>query len=64
MKILQVSFKEFWETLATKFMRKKNVTPERHKLLQRQQPKKGHYSNSALAKMAESMTYPTERTNR
>ena len=35
--ILQISFKEFWEFLETAFVRKKNVTFERHKLLNRKQ---------------------------
>ena len=34
-KILQTSFKEFWEYLATAFVRKTNVTFGRHKLLNR-----------------------------
>ena len=32
-KSLQISFKEFWEYLATAFVRKTNVTFERYKLL-------------------------------
>ena len=36
-KILQISFKEFWDFLATAFVRKTNVTFERHKLLNRKQ---------------------------
>ena len=36
-KILQVSFKECWDFLATAFVRKTNVTFERHKLLHRKQ---------------------------
>ena len=35
--ILQISLKEFWDFLATAFVRKTNVTFERHKLLNRKQ---------------------------
>ena len=36
-KTLQNSFKEFWENLSVTFVRKTNVTLERHKLLNRKQ---------------------------
>ena len=36
-KILQISFKEFWDSLAVAFVRKTNVTFERYKLLNRKQ---------------------------
>ena len=36
-KVLQISIKEFWDSLAIAFVRKKNVTFERHKLLNRKQ---------------------------
>ena len=36
-KILQISFKEIWDFLAIAFVRKTNVTFERHKLLTRKQ---------------------------
>ena len=36
-KNLQISFKEFWDFLAIAFVRKTNVTFERHKLLNRKQ---------------------------
>ena len=36
-KILQISFKEFWDFLATAFVRKTNVTFERNKFLNRKQ---------------------------
>ena len=35
--MIQISFKEFWEYLATAFVRKTNVTFERHSLLNRKQ---------------------------
>ena len=34
-KILQISFEEFWEYASIAFVRKTNVTFERHKLLNR-----------------------------
>ena len=36
-KVLQISFREFWDSLAIAFVRKTNVTFERHKLLNRKQ---------------------------
>ena len=36
-KVLQISIKEFWDSLAIAFVRKTNVTFERHKLLNRKQ---------------------------
>ena len=53
-KILQISFKEFWEYLATAFVRKANVTFERHKLLNRKQRDRESLEKfwGALAEMA------------
>ena len=53
-KILQISFKEFWEYLATAFVRKANVTFERHKLLNRKQRDRESLEQfwGALAEMA------------
>ena len=36
-KVLQIFFKEFWDSLAIAFVRKTDVTFERHKLLNRKQ---------------------------
>ena len=41
-KVLQISFKEFWENLSVAFVRKTNITFERHKLLNRKQRDENH----------------------
>ena len=53
-KILQISFKEIWDLLATAFVRKTNVTFERHKLLNRKQRERYSLEQfwGALAEMA------------
>ena len=53
-KVLQISFKEFWEFLAIAFVRKTNVTFERHKLLNRKQRDRESLEQfwGALAEMA------------
>ena len=53
-KVLQISFKEFWEFLAIAFVRKTNVTFERHKLLKRKQRDRESLEQfwGALAEMA------------
>ena len=53
-KVLQISFKEFWESLAIAFVRKTNVTFERHKLLNRKQRDRESLEQfwGALAEMA------------
>ena len=53
-KILQISFKEFWNSLAIAFVRKTNVTFERHKLLNRKQRDRESLEHfwDALAEMA------------
>ena len=53
-KIFQISFREFWEHLATAFVRKTNVTFETHKLLNRKQRDRESLEHfwGALAKMA------------
>ena len=53
-KILQISFKEFWDFLATASVRKTNVTFERHKLLNRKQRDRESLEHfcGALAEMA------------
>ena len=53
-KVLQISFKEFWEFLAIAFVRKTKVTFERHKLLNRKQRDRESLEQfwGALAKMA------------
>ena len=53
-KIVQISFKEFWDFLAIAFVRKKNVTFERHKLLNRKQRDRESLEQfwGALAEMA------------
>ena len=52
--ILQISFKEIWDFLATAFVRKTNVTFERHKLLNRKQRERESLEQlwGALAEMA------------
>ena len=54
MKVLQISFKEFWEFLAIAFVRKTNITCERHKLLNRKQRDRESLEQfwGALAEMA------------
>ena len=54
-KILQISFKEFLDYLATAFVRKTNITFERHKLLNRKQRDRESLEQfwGALAEMAE-----------
>ena len=53
-RILQISYKEFWKFLATVFVRKTNVTFERHKLLNRNQRDRESLEQfwGALAKIA------------
>ena len=53
-KILQISFEEFWEYASIAFVRKTNVTFERHKLLNRNQrdSKSLEQCWGALAEMA------------
>ena len=53
-KILQISFKEFWDFLAIAFVSKTNVTFERHKLLNRKQRDRESLEQfwGALAEMA------------
>ena len=53
-KILQISFKEFWNSLAIAFVRKTNVTFERHKLLNQKQRVRESLEQfwDALAEMA------------
>ena len=53
-KILQISFKEFWDFLAIAFIRKTNVTFERHKLLNLKQRDRESLEQfwGALAEMA------------
>ena len=53
-KVVQISFKEFWEFLAIAFVRKTNVTFERHKLLNRKQRDRESLEQfwGALAEMA------------
>ena len=52
--ILQISFKEFWENVFVAFVRKTNVTFERHKLLNRKQRDRESLEQfwGALAEMA------------
>ena len=54
MKVLKISFKEFWESLAIASVRKTNVTFERHKLLNRKQRDREPHEQfwGALAEMA------------
>ena len=53
-KVLHISFKQFWEFLAIAFVRKTNVTFERHKLLNRKQRDRESLEQfwGALAEMA------------
>ena len=54
LKILQISFKKFWDFLATASVRKTNVTFERHKLLNQKQRGREYLEQFwvALAEMA------------
>ena len=58
---LQISFKEFWENLSTAFVRKTNITFERHKLLNRKQRDRESLEQfwGALAEMAKRCNIPT-----
>ena len=60
-KILQISFKEFWENLSVAFVRKTNITFERHKLLNRKQRDRESLEQfwGALAEMAKRCNIPT-----
>ena len=53
-KVLQISFKEFWDSLAIFFVRKTDVTFKRHKLLNRKQRDRESLEQfwGALAEMA------------
>ena len=60
-KVLQISFKEFWENLSVAFVRKINITFERHKLLNRKQRDRESLEQfwGALAEMAKRCNIPT-----
>ena len=60
-KVLQISFKEFWENLSIAFVRKINLTFERHKLLNRKQRDRELLEQfwGALAEMAKRCDIPT-----
>ena len=61
-KILQISFKEFWENLSLAFVRKTNVNFERHKLLNRKQRDRESLEPfwGALAEMAKRCNISTK----
>ena len=60
-KVLQISFKEYWENLSVAFVRKTNITFERHKLLNRKQRDRESLEQfwGALAEMAKRCNIPT-----
>ena len=60
-KVLQISFKEFWENLSIAFVRKTNITFERHQLLNRKQRDRESLEQfwGALAVMAKRCDIPT-----
>ena len=60
-KVLQISFKEFWENLSVAFVRKTNITFERHKLINRKQRDRESLEQfwGALAEMAKRCNIPT-----
>ena len=59
--VLQISFKEFWGNLSLAFVRKINVTFEKHKLLNRKQRDRESLEQywGALAEMAKRCDIPT-----
>ena len=59
--VLQISFKEFWENLSLAFVRKINITFEKHKLLNRKQRDREPLEQFwvALAEMAKRCDIPT-----
>ena len=65
-KVLQISFKEFWDSLAIAFVRKTNVTFERHKLLNRKQRDRESLEQfwGALAEMAKKCDVTQEKKSR
>ena len=60
-KVLQTSFKEFWENLSIAFVRKTNINFQRHKLLNRKQRDRESVEQfwGALAEMAKRCDNPT-----
>ena len=62
-KVLQISFKEFWENLSIAFVRKTNITFEKHKLLNRKQRDREplEHSGGHLQKWQKDVTFPQEK---